>query len=414
MAVPARKRKASWSLVLSALFVFVASLIFFTFKIGEPPKQVFDETYYVPAAKQIVEIKPSQNYEHPPLAKEIIGIAIKAFGDDSIGWRMASAVFGALICVSFFLIAQHFLNSHRMALIVVPLLWVNGMLFVLSRLALLEVFVVGFLSLAWLAFLKDRQRTCGLLLGAAISCKWSAVPYLVFVLALSLWRSPKTWRVTLLSYVAFPIAIYVSSYIPIAMINEPGFSPRALLQMQVAMWQTHQQGIARHKENSGWTDWPLRTRPMWLLKDYYILEKTEDSTIQVVSVWLNPMISMLGIVLGFVGIMKSKRRQAYTQLGVIILLCLGPWMLSGRTNTYYYYYFPAALALTMAASLGLVEIMQGKKVWGKRLGIFCLLLAVGMFVYHLPLLTGEVLPLSKTIEKYPYSLSISMTDSKDM
>ena len=68
----------SWSLHNLALLVGVTT----------PEKFYFDEVHYVPAARQMLEpVLPSPllNPMHPPLAKELMAVSIRVFGDVPLG-----------------------------------------------------------------------------------------------------------------------------------------------------------------------------------------------------------------------------------------------------------------------------------------------------------------------------------------
>jgi dolichyl-phosphate-mannose-protein mannosyltransferase len=71
-----------------------------------PYKIIFDEVYYVPAAKQMLEpgiANPILNPMHPPLAKQLMALSIRTFGDVPLGWRYPSVVFGSLAIVAMYL-----------------------------------------------------------------------------------------------------------------------------------------------------------------------------------------------------------------------------------------------------------------------------------------------------------------------
>ena len=76
---------------------------------------IFDETYYVNAARVIDHIRPAAgatyagaplgmdpNAEHPQLAKVIIAGGIKLFGDTPKGWRLPSVLFGLIALVALY------------------------------------------------------------------------------------------------------------------------------------------------------------------------------------------------------------------------------------------------------------------------------------------------------------------------
>ncbi len=89
-------------LILSIL-LFTGSELFFLHRIELPEHPNFDEHYYVPAALNFLQLQDIGNIEHPPLGKELIAVGIAFFGDNPLGWRIASSVFGALTLVAVFL-----------------------------------------------------------------------------------------------------------------------------------------------------------------------------------------------------------------------------------------------------------------------------------------------------------------------
>src|SRR6185437_12495204 len=91
-------------IIAAVLFV----LAHFALLIGvtTPEKFYFDEVHYVPAARQMLEPvmpQPMLNPMHPPLAKQLIALSLHVFGDNPLGWRYPSTLFGALALVAIYL-----------------------------------------------------------------------------------------------------------------------------------------------------------------------------------------------------------------------------------------------------------------------------------------------------------------------
>ena len=76
---------------------------------------IFDERYYVNAARVLLGLHPSAGNayagaalfhdpvaEHPPLAKLIIAGTIKLFGDNPVGWRLGPIVFGSVAILALY------------------------------------------------------------------------------------------------------------------------------------------------------------------------------------------------------------------------------------------------------------------------------------------------------------------------
>ena len=95
---PAREIQARATGVISIVILLVAHAVLLI-GITTPDKFVFDEVHYVPAARQMLEPvmpQPMLNPMHPPLAKQLIALSMRVFGDDPLGWRYPGTLFGAL------------------------------------------------------------------------------------------------------------------------------------------------------------------------------------------------------------------------------------------------------------------------------------------------------------------------------
>ncbi len=99
------RHSAAQTAIIAGIIFFIAH---FAMLIGltTPEKFYFDEVHYVPAARQMLEPvmpQPMLNPMHPPLAKQLIALSIRAFGDGPLGWRYPSVLFGSLAIVAMYL-----------------------------------------------------------------------------------------------------------------------------------------------------------------------------------------------------------------------------------------------------------------------------------------------------------------------
>ena len=62
-----------------------------------PNTTIHDEYYYVPAANNILHGLNLGRLEHPPLAQSIIASGIWLFGNNALGWRFFSVIFGSIL-----------------------------------------------------------------------------------------------------------------------------------------------------------------------------------------------------------------------------------------------------------------------------------------------------------------------------
>ena len=118
---------------------------------------------------------------HPPLAKEFMALSIKVFGDKPLGWRYPSVVFGALAIVAMYLCGLALFASQGAALATAALTALNQMVFVQSRITMLDIYALTFDLFGVAAFIygyrKQRPELAfalsGLAFGLAGACKWS-------------------------------------------------------------------------------------------------------------------------------------------------------------------------------------------------------------------------------------------------
>lgn len=131
-----------------------------------PPQAIFDETYYATDGNDMltygVEWDEKNNgpgyVVHPPLGKWMIALGIKAFGYDSLGWRISAVVIGGASVFMIIRIARRMFGSTVLGCAAGVLMAFDGMHFVLSRTALLDIFLMFFILAAFGALVLDRDQ----------------------------------------------------------------------------------------------------------------------------------------------------------------------------------------------------------------------------------------------------------------
>ena len=163
---------------------FIAFL-FRIFHLATPKGLVFDEIYYVDGARDYlkygVEVTKGapEFVVHPPVGKWLIAGGIKLFGDHEFGWRIAVAIAGTLTIYLTARIAQRIFHENKWANLAALLMVLDGLNLVMSRTALLDIFLTLFVLLAVNAWLKGKYLNFAIYLGLAMGCKWSAL-YFIF------------------------------------------------------------------------------------------------------------------------------------------------------------------------------------------------------------------------------------------
>ncbi len=141
--------------------IFVVAHLALMIGLTTPDKINFDEVHYVPAAKQLLEPgvpNPLLNPMHPPLAKEFMALSIRAFGDKPLGWRYPSVVFGALAIVAMYLCGLALFAAQGPALATALLTFLNQMVFVQSRIAMLDIYTLTFDLFGVAAFIHGFRK----------------------------------------------------------------------------------------------------------------------------------------------------------------------------------------------------------------------------------------------------------------
>jgi hypothetical protein len=157
---------------------------------------VFDEDYYVNAARVIAGIRPPHGYpyaqaplgddpnaEHPQLAKLVMAGSIELFGDGPFAWRIGSLVFGTVAIFGMFALVRAAGGDRWLAVGAAGLMALDNLQLVHGRIATLDVYALA--AMIWGAALYLRNRP--VLAGVAIAvgtCMKEVAPYVVVVLAL--------------------------------------------------------------------------------------------------------------------------------------------------------------------------------------------------------------------------------------
>jgi dolichyl-phosphate-mannose-protein mannosyltransferase len=282
LAVPGARRLWYWG---GPIAVTLLAAVLRLVRLGDPRSLVFDETFYVKDAWTLLHLGYEASWPdnadrsfnaggvdiyteggsyvaHPPLGKWMIALGLRVFGaEDTVGWRISTAIVGILAVFLLVIIARKLFDSTLLATIAGGLFAIDGHAIVLSRTALLDNFVMIFTLLGFGAILLDRAQsagrlslwlarradagrgidwgpaiwwrpwllTAGILFGAATAVKWSGLYFLAAFAAYSLvvdavarraagipfWISGTIFRqgpVTFLLTIPLALATYLASW----------------------------------------------------------------------------------------------------------------------------------------------------------------------------------------------------------
>lgn len=240
-------RGQAW--LATAVVVAIAAILRFV-GLSHPSGKIFDETYYAKDAYGLIDRGVEWNYKdngpsyvvHPPLGKWLIGLGEWAFGYQDaetnisvpghlmttapeFGWRFGAAVCGTLSVLLLVRIGRRMFRSTTLGCAAGLLLALDGFHLVLSRTAILDIFLLLFVLAAFGALVLDRDARrrrwsralaagldptvpgragrpasgwrnwpwwrllAGVLLGCACSVKWSGIYFVpAFALLVLLWE----------------------------------------------------------------------------------------------------------------------------------------------------------------------------------------------------------------------------------
>ncbi|MFF9623874.1 dolichyl-phosphate-mannose--protein mannosyltransferase [Streptomyces griseosporeus] len=243
----AADRAARWAPWGGPLLVALCAGLLRLWGLGSPRAVVFDETYYAKDAwsllrlgyegtwpdrkvadaqildrPQVIPLSDTGAFvAHPPTGKWVVALGEWAFGLTPFGWRFMTALLGTLSVLMLCRIGRRLFRSTFLGCLAGALLAVDGLHFVMSRTALLDLVVMFFVLAAFGCLLVDRDRArarlaaalpvdpdgwgrpdgrtgeragtgvrpwrlaAGVCLGLAASTKWNGLYFLAFFVVLT-------------------------------------------------------------------------------------------------------------------------------------------------------------------------------------------------------------------------------------
>ncbi len=383
------------------VFILLFTLILRAYQIWYPTGYVFDEVYHAFTAKEYLTGSkdawewwttppPGVAYEwtHPPLAKEIMTASMFLIGsNDSWAWRTPGILFGTLSVYLVFLLAQALFKNKNISLISAFAFSIDGLNFVQSRTGMNDIYFVTFMLACIYLLITKRFLLSALLLGCAISTKWTGIYLygLVFLLLLVTKQLKNIFY-----YALIPPLIYLASYTPFFYL---GHTKEQLIELQRQMWWYHSHLKATHDYTSPWWSWPLNLYPVWYFVDYQKNTLSNIFTSGNPAVFWSGAIALLFTMKEFLlGKIKKMPKIPYLGLFIVIagyLVFWLPWALSPRIM-FLYHYSPSIPFLCIALGYQLEKLMHNKLERWWLLFILGALLIVFLLIY--PILIGLPLP----------------------
>ncbi len=424
----------------------VAAVLRFT-GLGSPGAKIFDEVYYAKDARDLLRYGYERNSDntgpgfiaHPPLGKWLIAAGEHVFGYNAIGWRVSAAIVGTLSVLVLARVGRRMTRSTLLGCVAGLLLSLDGLHFVQSRVAMLDIFLMWWILVAFGCLLIDRDDFRGRLatgrpagprpwrllaalsLGCAVATKWSAVWYVVaFGLLAFAWdcgarrsagasrpvsatlRATAGWTV---GYAVAIVAVYTLSWTG-WFLSSAGYDrmygPNALVG-----WVRYHQEIMRfhthlttyHRYSSLPWSWLLLGRPV----AYFYSTPTDcgaaNCSREVLALG-NPTLwwAFPGalVAMAWRWLARGDWRSAAVLAGVGAGFL--PWLPFPHRTMFLFYALPALPFLVLATTICLGVVLGGPTVTIRRRLIgawavagYVILVAV-TFAYFYPVLAGITLP----------------------
>jgi dolichyl-phosphate-mannose--protein O-mannosyl transferase len=265
----------------------------------------------------------------PEMGKLLIAIGEAMFGLNSFGWRFSSALFGTLAILLMCRIARRMTRSTLLGCIAGLLMSLDGLEFVMSRIGILDIFLMFFVLAAFGCMVVDRdvarERLAvmmaagptdelgpqlgirkwrvwgGIFVGLAIAVKWDAVLYLLGLATLgTFWDAGARRAAGLRSYIGgafardviwlpityfvLPFAVYLVSWSG-WLFSSTGYMRNyasthgvnfPIISALYSLYEYHKAGILfgyhlgqTHPYQSQPWDWLLMTRPVAFFYECY-------------------------------------------------------------------------------------------------------------------------------------------------
>jgi dolichyl-phosphate-mannose--protein O-mannosyl transferase len=406
-------------------FVVLIGAVLRLYNLRHPATKIFDEVYYATEADELlahgVEWRPENNagdyVVHPPLGKWCIALGEWLFGYDSFGWRISAAVAGIISILLITRIARRLFRSTVLGCAAGLLVALDGLHLVLSRSALLDIFLTLFVVAAFGCLLLDRDQrrarwlaalsagvapklglphwrlVAALFMGAACGVKLSGAFFIpAFVLLILIWEiglrrtvgASNPWVFGTLNVAgwsfgmaAIVVGAYVASwtgwFLSDSGWNRHGLASRGeseppVIGALINLWEYHKQAYEFHTglnsphDYQSWPwQWLLMGRPVAFYWDANLPCGSDKCAAEVLLLgtpllWWSFIPALAALI--WLGIAQRDRRAGV--IGLMVAAALLPWFwyhFDGGRTMFVFYALPALPFLVFAVVYVLGALM---------------------------------------------------------
>ena len=207
------KRVLHWEYFLLSLLVVLLLVMHFSLvyqqyhpfylfeKVGgsysflSPDQTIFDEAHYVNNARSILNGEGDLRGEHPPIGKLLVLAGMKIFGDNPLGWRFFPILMGVAGIVFFYLTCRRLNMGKWAAYLATFFLAFENLTFIQSQVAMLDVFMLPLMMVAFWLYLRQNYLLSGLFIGLTALVKITGVFILpAIILHWMIFRRDGDWK----------------------------------------------------------------------------------------------------------------------------------------------------------------------------------------------------------------------------
>ena len=397
---------------ISVILTFALS--FRLWRLDTPKGYIFDEIYYAKNAYSLISSGVELDQEggsefvvHPPLGKWLIGIGIKLFGNNEFGWRSSSALFGSASVLLIYLIAKRLFKSEFLALSAALLMAVDGLSLVMSRVALLDIFLMFFILLTFYFLLKENYWLSGMAIGLGVSTKWSAA-FLIPVLLLLTLKLKELNLSQILKrggqFIFLPMAIYFTSWIG-WFVSDKGWARNSGSNPISSLWNYHLEIlnfhtnlVEKHSYSANPWSWLVLGRPTSFYYQSGNSCGAEECAQEILAMgtpllWWSAIIAV-AITLGFY--INTSNRSAEIVLAGFAGTYL-PWFIF-QDRTMFYFYSISTLPFLILALIYCFDLLLKYGNYQRGIMLFIFVVAIN-FIYFLPVYIGIEIPYSQWLNR---------------
>ncbi|HYB90768.1 MAG TPA: phospholipid carrier-dependent glycosyltransferase [Candidatus Binataceae bacterium] len=355
------------TIVISAMLALGGIIRFW--HLNTPPEIVFDEVHFVGQARHYLHSEPFLD-PHPPLAKLLIALGIRLFGDHPWSWRIANAAIGTALIGVTYLLVRRMLHSRLAASLAAAFIAFDGVFLVDSRIAVIDIVYITLAAVSYLLFFRfvetpgllERRKILpwlGIALGLCVASKLY-IPAVTFLLVMGflvyvLYRSGAGGRlrdIRIIGAVALTGSVasiaYIAVFLPHYWLGWWGGIEDLFKYYQDIVGYEKSVSTATHPYASPWWSWPLMLRAVAYWQNF-------PKTGNVATIWFgsNPLLCWGALTAITIAAVQAVERpnlvRSFLVLGYIGYL--GIWIWIGRTLFLYHYMASTYLAFIALAGV---------------------------------------------------------------